>query len=114
MAHVMPLACCPNTLVFYEARNSGYQIPFLHQICSAVHARWFDRDLSVSGRVLVRNADGGIDQRLVKVDRPVLRVPTLCIHLQTNDERVRAVRIDLLPVRIPCFLHSHHPLTGGF
>ena len=48
---------------------------------------WFDRDLSVCGRVLVRAADGGIDQQLVKIARPVLRVPTLCIHLQSAEER---------------------------
>ena len=48
---------------------------------------WFDRDLSVSGKVLVRGEDGKIEQRLVKIDRPLLRVPTLCIHLQTAEER---------------------------
>jgi len=49
---------------------------------------WFDRDLGVSGRILVRNPDSGtIDQRLVKIDRAILRVPNLSIHLQTPDER---------------------------
>ena len=49
---------------------------------------WFDRDLSVSGRVMVRSESGrGIEQRLVRIDRPVLRVPTLCIHLQSPEER---------------------------
>ena len=48
---------------------------------------WFDRDLSVSGRVMVRSESGAISQRLVRIDRPVLRVPTLCIHLQSPEER---------------------------
>ena len=47
---------------------------------------WFDRDLGISGRVLVRDGEA-IDQRLVKVDKPVARVSTLCIHLQSAEER---------------------------
>lgn len=30
----------------------------------------FDRDLGVAGRVMVRNKDGKIEQKLVKIDRP--------------------------------------------
>jgi len=55
---------------------------------------WFDRDLSLSGRVFCRrnldNDDDGaefIEQRLIKIDRPILRVPNLAIHLQTAEER---------------------------
>jgi aspartyl aminopeptidase len=35
---------------------------------------WFDRDLGLSGRVLVRTGDGKIAQRLVKIDRALLRI----------------------------------------
>lgn len=31
---------------------------------------WFDRDLGVAGRVMVRAANGSIMQELVQIDRP--------------------------------------------
>lgn len=46
---------------------------------------WFDRDLSIAGRAMVRAADGSLVARLVKVDRPVLRIPTLAVHLDRQE-----------------------------
>ena len=41
---------------------------------------WLDRDLGLAGRVVVREG-GQLRERLLRVDRPVLRVPQLAIHL---------------------------------
>ena len=55
---------------------------------------WFDRDLGISGRVLIRHRPPGapddgatITQQLVKIDRPLLRISNLAIHLQSEDDR---------------------------
>lgn len=41
---------------------------------------WLDRDLGLSGRVAVQTADG-IEMHLLHIDRPLLRIPQLAIHL---------------------------------
>ncbi len=44
---------------------------------------WLDRDLGISGHVVVRH-DAQIETRLLRIDRPVLRVPQLAIHLDRD------------------------------
>lgn len=39
---------------------------------------WLDRDLTLAGRVLIA---GEADARLLKLDRPIARIPNLAIHL---------------------------------
>ncbi len=50
---------------------------------------WLDRDLGLSGRVVLR--DGSV--RLVLVDRPLARVPQLAIHLD-REVNERGVQLD--------------------
>lgn len=55
---------------------------------------WLDRDLGLSGRVAVRDAEvpGGVSHCLWRVDDPVLRVSQLAIHL---DRTVRSEGLQL-------------------
>ena len=50
---------------------------------------WFDRDLSLAGRVSFLNEDGAIDQQLINLEKPVAIIPSLAIHLdrEANDKR---------------------------
>lgn len=48
---------------------------------------WFDRDLSLSGQVIVRQANGTLQRQLIRIPHPILRIPNLCIHLRTVEER---------------------------
>jgi aspartyl aminopeptidase len=61
---------------------------------------WLDRDLGLAGRVAVR-APGGPEVRLLRVHRPLLRVPQLAIHLD-RDLYERGLKLDpqlhLVPV----------------
>lgn len=41
---------------------------------------WLDRDLTLAGRVVIR-ADKGLETRLVNFARPLMRIPSLAIHL---------------------------------
>lgn len=53
---------------------------------------FLDRDLSLSGKVLVREGDKVVP-RLVQLGDPVARVSSLCIHLQSAEER-RALTVN--------------------
>ncbi|CAL2036187.1 unnamed protein product [Caenorhabditis brenneri] len=44
---------------------------------------WFDRDLSVAGLVIVKG-EKGLEHKLIDVKKPVLFIPNLAIHLETD------------------------------
>ena len=62
-------------------------------ICST----WFDRPLSVAGRVILRT-DAGLETRLVDLDRDLLMIPSLAIHMDrtVNDGRKYNKQVDML------------------
>lgn len=62
-------------------------------------APWFDRPLSLAGRAVVRTKDG-IQERLVKIDRDLLLIPSLAIHMnrKVNEGQKFNLQEDMLPL----------------
>ena len=62
-------------------------------------APWFDRPLSVAGRVIVKEGDAFVT-KLVDVDRDLLMIPNLAIHMnrEVNDGYKYNAQVDMLPL----------------
>ncbi|KAI0254368.1 aspartyl aminopeptidase [Lactifluus subvellereus] len=60
---------------------SGYIQVGIETYGGGIWHSWFDRDLSIAGRVVIAERGSNYTPRLIKIDRPLLRIPTLAIHL---------------------------------
>ncbi|MCK0172589.1 M18 family aminopeptidase [Mycolicibacterium sp. F2034L] len=66
---------------------SGWRVVALQPYGGAWLNSWLDRDLGVSGRLSLRVGDT-VEDRLVRIDEPILRVPQLAIHLSEDRKGV--------------------------
>ena len=60
---------------------------------------WLDRPLSLAGRVAVRE-EGGVTMKLVNIDRDLLVIPNLAIHMDrsANEGKSFNVNVDMIPL----------------
>lgn len=69
-----------------DVSKEGYRQFGVEVYGGALLHTWFDRDLGLAGRVVVRKKGTGViselHTHLVHVDQPLLRIPSLAIHLQ--------------------------------
>ena len=73
-----------------DVRAHGYAQLAVEPYGGVLLHTWLDRDLSLAGRVVVRDGTG-LRSELVDLERPVLRVPSLAIHLnrELNQEGLK-------------------------
>ena len=74
--------------------KSGYLSVGVETYGGGLWYSWLDRDLSIAGKVIVESpspaadgtadAAGGFVSRLVRIRRPILRIPSLAIHLNRD------------------------------
>ena len=62
--------------------------------------QWFDRDLSIAGRVSMEDGGGGYKEYLLDFKRPLITIPTLAIHLDRSANEKKSVdkQKDLQPI----------------
>ena len=60
--------------------KAGYVQLGVAPYAGALNSTWWDRDLGIGGRVLVKESSGKISTRLVKLNYPIARIPTLAPH----------------------------------
>ncbi|MCB1615361.1 MAG: M18 family aminopeptidase [Pseudomonadales bacterium] len=83
-----------------DIRNKGF-----HQLGVEVYGGvlinpWFDRDLSLAGRVAYENTRGELKQVLLDFVEPVAVIPSLAIHLDREANNSRSVNLqrDIVPI----------------
>ncbi|MBQ8816758.1 MAG: M18 family aminopeptidase [Lachnospiraceae bacterium] len=68
-----------------------------------IMSSWFDRPLSIAGRVYT-NAANGLEKHLICFDRDMLVIPNLAIHMnrEVNDGVKYSTQVDMCPLMAAC------------
>ncbi len=83
-----------------ERSKKGYQQLGVEVYGGALLNPWFDRDLSLAGRVSYIDGQGSLCQKLVDFRRPIAVIPSLAIHLDREANKNRSInpQTDILPL----------------
>ena len=83
-----------------EIQANGYVQIGVEVYGGALFAPWFDRDLSLAGRVNFQTKSGVIKSTLIDVVDPIASIPSLAIHLHrdVHEERTINPQKELMPV----------------
>ena len=64
-----------------EITSEGFKQLNVEPYGGLVYRGWFDRPLSVAGRLMIRSANNTIEERLINIDKNCLIIPSLAIHM---------------------------------
>lgn len=74
-----------------EQHRHGYSQLGVEVYGGVLLAPWFDRDLSLAGRVSFKNVDGQLDSALINFVKAIATIPSLAIHLDREANNGRAI-----------------------
>ena len=74
-----------------EITKAGYFQLGVEVYGGALLNPWFDRDLSIAGRLVYRDANQQLKQTLVDFEQPVAMIPSLAIHLDREANAGRTI-----------------------
>lgn len=82
-----------------ELEKAGFICLNTERYGGMIMSTWFDRPLSVAGRIIVKD-EKGFTSKLVNVDKDWLIIPNLAIHMDrtVNDGKKYNAQTDMLPV----------------
>lgn len=83
-----------------ELNRRGYFQLGVEVYGGALLAPWYDRDLSMAGRISYRTNEGQVASALIDFERAVAIIPSLAIHLDREANNLRTINAqkDIVPV----------------
>jgi aspartyl aminopeptidase len=87
-----------------ELHSKGYFQLGVEVYGGALLNPWFDRDLSLAGRLSYKTAAGQLGSALIDFERPIATIPSLAIHLdrQANESKTINAQTDIAPLLMQC------------
>jgi aspartyl aminopeptidase len=68
--------------------KSGYLQPAIQTYGGGIWHTWFDRDLGLAGKVIIRNpTTKALEYKLIHFNEALLRIPNLAIHFTRKDDK---------------------------
>ncbi|MES2675729.1 MAG: M18 family aminopeptidase [Pseudomonadota bacterium] len=93
-----------------ELNRKGYFQTGVEVYGGALLAPWFDRDLSLAGRVTYRTHENSVQSTLIDFKTPIAVIPSLAIHLdrEVNNARYINPQRDIVPLLLQISLSEQN------